>query len=78
MGFDVVHFNLHKTFSTPMVVGTRFRSRGVKMFRTFCLNRIIYDREKQMYRLEDNRPQSIGRVKAFYGNFTVRELLLIS
>ncbi|MDD2433390.1 MAG: aminomethyl-transferring glycine dehydrogenase subunit GcvPB, partial [Clostridia bacterium] len=74
MGFDVVHFNLHKTFSTPHGGGGPGSGPvGVKKCLEPFLPKpvIIYDREKQMYRLEDNRPQSIGRVKAFYGNFTV-------
>ncbi|MGI6587577.1 MAG: aminomethyl-transferring glycine dehydrogenase subunit GcvPB [Peptococcia bacterium] len=74
MGFDVVHFNLHKTFSTPHGGGGPGSGPvGVKRNLEPFLPKpvIIYDQQKKMYSFDDNRPQSIGRVKAFYGNFAV-------
>ncbi len=80
MGVDVIHLNLHKTFSTPhggggpgcgpccctrelepflpipRVVKTRSESHGSKP-------------EAEVYRSDFNYPQSIGRVKAFFGNY---------
>jgi len=79
MGVDVIHLNLHKTFSTPhggggpgsgpccctkelepflpvprVVVSTRSGSDGV---------------DSQVFKLDFDHPQSIGRVKAFLGNY---------
>ena len=79
MGVDVIHLNLHKTFSTPhggggpgsgpccctrelepflpvprVVVSTRSGSDGV---------------DSQVFKLDFDQPQSIGRVKAFLGNY---------
>jgi glycine dehydrogenase subunit 2 len=74
MGFDVVHFNLHKTFSTPHGGGGPGSGPvGVKRKLEPFLPKpvIIYDRQKQRYRFDGERPQSIGRVKGFYGNFGV-------
>ncbi len=71
MGFDVVHMNLHKTFSTPhggggpgagpVGVGERLRP---------FLPVPVVAREGDQYRLvaEDERPQTIGRLSAFAGN----------
>jgi len=79
MGVDVIHLNLHKTFSTPhggggpgsgpvcctkelepflpvpRVVRTRSGSDGVE--------------DTPAFKLDSNYPQSIGRVKAFLGNY---------
>lgn len=74
MGFDVVHFNLHKTFSTPHGGGGPGSGPvGVKaMLEPFLPKPVIrYDEQTQRYLLDEERPQSIGRVKAFYGNFGV-------
>lgn len=74
MGFDVVHFNLHKTFSTPHGGGGPGSGPvGVKAaLEPFLPKPVIkYNQQTQQYWLEENRPQSIGRVKAFYGNFGV-------
>lgn len=74
MGFDVVHFNLHKTFSTPHGGGGPGSGPvGVKDFLVPFLPRPVVelDQETGKYYLDDNRPLSIGKVKAFYGNFGV-------
>ena len=70
MGVDVIHLNLHKTFSTPHGGGGPGSgpcccTRELEPF--LPVPRII--KEGDSFRLDDNRPQSIGRVKAFYGNF---------
>jgi len=74
MGFDVVHLNLHKTFSTPHGGGGPGSGPvGVKgCLEPFLPKPVIsFDEQKQVYSFEEERPQSIGRMKAFYGNFGV-------
>jgi glycine dehydrogenase subunit 2 len=74
MGFDVLHFNLHKTFSTPHGGGGPGSGPvGVKDFLVPYLPGPVveFDQANNKYFLDYNRPQSIGRVKAYYGNFGV-------
>ena len=70
MGFDVVHLNLHKTFSTPHGGGGRSGPVGCKEFLAEFLPE---PRLTQGSKLEfsEKQEQSIGRVKGFYGNFLV-------
>ena len=70
MGVDVIHLNLHKTFSTPHGgggpgCGPCCCTKELEPF--LPVPRIVKDGEK--FRLDFDRPQSIGRVKAFFGNF---------
>jgi glycine dehydrogenase subunit 2 len=72
MGFDVVHLNLHKTFSTPHGGGGPGAGPiGVKKELVPFLPVPTVEKEGNLYRLEHDRPQTIGRVKSFYGNFGV-------
>jgi len=73
MGFDVVHLNLHKTFSTPHGGGGPGAGPvGVKAILEPYLPKPTVERTEQLkYRLNWNRPQSIGKVKGFYGNFGI-------
>jgi glycine dehydrogenase subunit 2 len=72
MGFDVVHLNLHKTFSTPHGGGGPGSGPvGVKKELVPFLPGPVVERVEDRYYLDDNRPLSIGRVKSFYGNFGV-------
>ena len=74
MGFDAVHLNLHKTFSTPHGGGGPGSGPvGVKSLLEPFLPRpiIVHDERRDYYRLDYERPASIGRVKSFYGNFGV-------
>ncbi|WP_048602289.1 aminomethyl-transferring glycine dehydrogenase subunit GcvPB [Rubeoparvulum massiliense] len=73
MGFDVVHLNLHKTFSTPHGGGGPGAGPvGVKEFLVpFLPKPRIIQREDGTYGLEEDLPLSIGRVKAYYGNFGI-------
>jgi len=74
MGFDVVHFNLHKTFSTPHGGGGPGAGPvGVKDFLVPFLPKptVEYDSANDKYTLNYDLPNSIGRMKAFYGNFGV-------
>ncbi|MGI6690644.1 MAG: aminomethyl-transferring glycine dehydrogenase subunit GcvPB [Christensenellales bacterium] len=64
MGFDVIHLNLHKTFSTPHGGGGPGSGPvGCKAFLSGCLPYSALG--------EEERPESIGQVRAFYGNFGV-------
>ncbi len=72
MGFDIVHFNLHKTFATPHGGGGPGAGPvGVKApLEPFLpVPRVMLDEGR--YRLDYQRPQSIGKVASFYGNFEV-------
>jgi glycine dehydrogenase subunit 2 len=71
-GVDVMHLNLHKTFSTPHGGGGPGGGPVAvkKIFEPFLpLPRLKRLRNKWTF--DYNRPRSIGRVRAFYGNFGV-------
>ncbi len=70
MGFDVVHLNLHKTFSTPHGGGGPGAGPvGVAEWLVPFLPTPTVERDGERYRLDDERPKSIGKVRSFYGNF---------
>jgi glycine dehydrogenase subunit 2 len=72
MGFDVVHINLHKTFSTPHGGGGPGSGPvGVKKELIPFLPVPIVTLDGGKYDLEYDRPLSIGRMHSFYGNFGV-------
>ncbi|WP_434511531.1 aminomethyl-transferring glycine dehydrogenase subunit GcvPB [Desulfitobacterium sp. AusDCA] len=73
MGFDAVHINLHKTFSTPHGGGGPGAGPvGVKEFlKPFLPKPIVIKKEDGSYSLDYDRPLSIGRVRAFMANFAV-------
>ncbi len=72
MGFDVVHLNLHKTFSTPHGGGGPGSGPvGVKKELVEFLPVPIVDKDGDKYYLEYNIPNTIGKVKGFYGHFNV-------
>ncbi len=80
-GIDVMHMNLHKTFSTPHGgggpgAGPVAVKRHLEPFLPFPT---IEKSPEGAYFLNYDRPQSIGKVKAFYGNFgtVVRALAYI-
>jgi glycine dehydrogenase subunit 2 len=72
MGFDIVHINLHKTFSQPhggggpgggpIAVGDRLEPY-------LPVPAVVHDGE--VYRLDYDRPRTIGKVRGFYGPFGV-------
>ncbi len=72
MGFDIVHYNLHKTFSQPHGGGgpgggpVAVRER-IEPF--LPVPRVARDGDE--YRLEHDKPKSIGRVRGFAGPFGV-------
>jgi glycine dehydrogenase subunit 2 len=76
MGFDIVHFNTHKTFSTPH--GGGGPGAGPIVVRDTLAPFLpvpVVVREDEggatRYRLDHDRPQSIGKVRSFYGNIGV-------
>jgi glycine dehydrogenase subunit 2 len=70
MGVDVHHVNLHKTFSTPHGGGGPGAGPvGVKAHLEPYLPAPTVEKEEERYRLHHDRPKSIGRVRAFHGNF---------
>ncbi len=72
MGVDVIHLNLHKTFSTPHGGGGPGSGPvGVKRELEPFLPIPIIQKIKDAYRLDYNRPKSIGRVRSFFGNYLV-------
>ncbi len=69
MGIDVMHFNLHKTFSTPHGGGGPGAGPvGVRNLLAPFLPVPVIQREQERYRLDDEFPLSIGRVHGFFGN----------
>ncbi|MDZ7725119.1 MAG: aminomethyl-transferring glycine dehydrogenase subunit GcvPB [candidate division KSB1 bacterium] len=72
LGVDIVHFNLHKTFSTPHGGGGPGSgpiavTRELDSFLPYpCVRQ-----SKGAYSMDCKRPQSIGKVSSFYGNFSV-------
>ncbi|WP_214878422.1 aminomethyl-transferring glycine dehydrogenase subunit GcvPB [Exiguobacterium sp. ERU653] len=72
MGFDVVHLNLHKTFTGPHGGGGPGSGPvGVKRDLIPFLPTPIVTKTENGYGLDYDRPQSIGRIKPFYGNFGI-------
>ncbi|GAU79371.1 aminomethyl-transferring glycine dehydrogenase subunit GcvPB [Fusibacter sp. 3D3] len=72
MGFDVVHYNLHKTFSTPHGGGGPGSGPvGVKAFLKPFLPAPIVSKVEDQFVLDYNRPDTIGRMKGFNGNFGI-------
>jgi glycine dehydrogenase subunit 2 len=72
MGFDVVHFNLHKTCSTPHGGGGPGAGPiGVKEHLEVFLPGPLPAQNEQGYYWEEVGPQSIGKVRANVGNFGV-------
>ncbi len=72
MGVDVVHINLHKTFSTPHGGGGPGSGpvAVVEALEPYLpVPRIV--KKDGAYALDSDRPLSIGRLNAFYGNFAV-------
>ncbi len=72
MGFDIVHLNLHKTFSTPHGMGGPGSGPvGVKesLADLLPVPRIVEGDGE--YTLSEDYPDTIGRMRSFYGNFGV-------
>ena len=76
MDFDIVHFNVHKTFAAPHGGGGPGAGPvGVKKHLTPFLPSPVVKKIKkgnsERYELQDNGEKSIGKVRAFYGNINV-------
>lgn len=72
MGFDVVHLNLHKTFTTPHGGGGPGSGPvGVKNDLVPYLPAPQVIKNTDGYTFHSDIPESIGRVKPFYGNFGI-------
>jgi len=72
LGFDVIQLNLHKTFSTPHGGGGPGSGPvgvSAKLADYLPIPRIV--KKKQEYTWSDKFPDTIGRLRAFYGNFNV-------
>jgi glycine cleavage system P protein (glycine dehydrogenase) subunit 2 len=72
MGVDVLHMNLHKTFSTPH--GGGGPGAGPVAVQALLRDylpapRIVKSGDK--FQLQDDCPKSIGRVRSFFGNFGI-------
>ena len=73
LGFDVIHLNLHKSFSTPH--GGGGPGSGVigvseKLIEFLPTPHVIKD-EEGIFKLEYNIPNSIGAIAPFFGNYGV-------
>jgi glycine dehydrogenase subunit 2 len=73
MGFDIVHFNTHKTFSTPHGGGGPGAGPIVvrESLAPFLPVPLVERTDDGRFFLQYDRPQSIGKVRTFYGNFGV-------
>lgn len=70
MGFDVAHLNLHKTFATPHGgggPGAGVLAAGEKLAPYLPVPRVM--KSGRRFRLDYDRPKSIGKIKTAYGNF---------
>jgi len=73
MGFDIVHINLHKTFSTPHGGGGPGAGPvGVREYlKDFLPSPVICKNSEGKYFRDYNIKHSIGKVRSFYGNFGI-------
>jgi len=80
-GVDVMHLNLHKTFTTPHGGGGPGSGpvAARKVLEPYLPLPVVEQASDETFYLDYNRPRSIGRVRAFYGNFgmAVRALAYI-
>ncbi|HEX8969134.1 MAG TPA: aminomethyl-transferring glycine dehydrogenase subunit GcvPB [Chloroflexota bacterium] len=73
VGFDCLHINLHKTFSTPHGSGGPGAGPVVVSDRLepYLPTPVVVRDADGSFRLEANRPRSIGRLKGFQGHFAI-------
>jgi len=70
--FDVMHFNLHKTFSTPHGGGGPGSGPvACKKILEPYLPVPRIERDGKKYTLNSKYPKTIGRIRSYYGNFSV-------
>jgi glycine dehydrogenase subunit 2 len=70
-GVDVMHLNLHKTFSTPHGGGGPGSGPVAckKILEPFLPKPLVVEKKDGTLGLDYDRPQSVGRVRMYYGNF---------
>ena len=74
MGFDIVHLNLHKTFATPHGgggPGSGPLAVSQRLERFLPAPVLAYDENAEKWHWDDDRPDSIGRIHSFHGNFGI-------
>jgi glycine dehydrogenase subunit 2 len=72
MGFDIVHLNLHKTFSTPHGGGGPGSGAvGVKSSLAEFLPIPTIENKDDNFVFNYDKPNSVGKIKNFFGNFNV-------
>jgi glycine dehydrogenase subunit 2 len=72
MGFDMVHVNLHKTFSTPHGGGGPGSGPvGCKSFLADFLPVPVVVEEDGVYSLDYDKPKTIGKIHGYHGNVNV-------
>jgi glycine cleavage system P protein (glycine dehydrogenase) subunit 2 len=73
VGFDCLHINVHKTFSTPHGSGGPGAGPVVvnSKLEPFLPTPVVVRRASGEYALEYDRPKSIGRLKGFQGHFGI-------
>lgn len=72
MGFDIIHLNLHKTFSTPHGGGGPGSGPiGVKTYLEPFLPYPVLEKKSDSFTLNYNRPDSIGKIKNYFGNIGI-------
>jgi len=72
LGFDVMHINVHKTFSTPHGGGGPGAGpvAVAAHLEPFLPVPVVIERDGRLA-FDHDRPQSVGRVHSFYGNFGI-------
>jgi glycine dehydrogenase subunit 2 len=74
MGFDIVHLNLHKTFATPHGgggPGSGPLAVSERLERFLPAPVLMWDAGAERWRWDHDRPDSIGRIHSFHGNFGI-------
>jgi glycine dehydrogenase subunit 2 len=73
MGFDIVHMNTHKTFATPHGGGGPGAGpvAVAERLTPFLPAPVVTRDDDRTFRLDHDRPESIGRIHGFHGNFGV-------
>ncbi len=74
MGFDIVHLNLHKTFATPHGgggPGSGPLAVTERLARFLPAPVLTFDEGVETWRWDHDRPDSIGRIHSFHGNFGI-------
>jgi glycine dehydrogenase subunit 2 len=74
MGFDIVHLNLHKTFATPHGgggPGSGPLAVSPRLERFLPKPVLTFDEGAERWKWDHDRPDSIGRIHSFHGNFGI-------